>query len=251
MYAEFKFSLYYKAFGYKDWSVTDESLIYNKMMIPFSELTYFKLMDVPASSLTCGRIEAMYEGKSLDCMFEFARKDEVLKIVNFVSEKIEAAKGVEKDYKFKLLAHTGTTLEVYDSYVIINFMPTTILGNGSLGDKRINFADITSVQFREPAGMSCGFIQFAYPGSTESKGGVIDAINDENSVPIQPAMVEEARKIVKYIEKRRGELRNAPQGTVIQQASAADEIKKFKELLDMGVISQAEFDEKKKQLLGL
>ena len=33
--------------------------------------------------------------------------------------------------------------------------------------------------------------------------------------------------------------------------SAADEIKKFKELLDMGVITQEEFDAKKKQLLGL
>ena len=33
--------------------------------------------------------------------------------------------------------------------------------------------------------------------------------------------------------------------------SAADELKKFKELLDMGVITQEEFDAKKKQLLGL
>lgn len=33
--------------------------------------------------------------------------------------------------------------------------------------------------------------------------------------------------------------------------SAADELKKYKELLDMGVISQEEFDIKKKQLLGL
>lgn len=33
--------------------------------------------------------------------------------------------------------------------------------------------------------------------------------------------------------------------------SAADELKKFKELLDMGVITQEEFDVKKKQLLGL
>ena len=31
----------------------------------------------------------------------------------------------------------------------------------------------------------------------------------------------------------------------------ADELKKFKELLDMGVITQEEFDAKKKQLLGL
>ena len=33
--------------------------------------------------------------------------------------------------------------------------------------------------------------------------------------------------------------------------SAVDELKKFKELLDMGVITQEEFDAKKKQLLGL
>ena len=33
--------------------------------------------------------------------------------------------------------------------------------------------------------------------------------------------------------------------------SRADELKKFKELLDNGVITQEEFDAKKKQLLGL
>ena len=33
--------------------------------------------------------------------------------------------------------------------------------------------------------------------------------------------------------------------------SAADELKKFKELLDMGVITQDEFDAKKKQLLNI
>lgn len=39
--------------------------------------------------------------------------------------------------------------------------------------------------------------------------------------------------------------------TVISSLSSADELKKFKELLDMGVITQEEFDAKKKQLLGL
>lgn len=38
--------------------------------------------------------------------------------------------------------------------------------------------------------------------------------------------------------------------TIIQQTSA-DELKKFKELLDMGAITQEEFDAKKKELLGL
>nr|MBQ8253028.1 SHOCT domain-containing protein [Lachnospiraceae bacterium] len=39
---------------------------------------------------------------------------------------------------------------------------------------------------------------------------------------------------------------------VVQAAfSSADELKKFKELLDLGIITQEEFDAKKKQLLGL
>ena len=45
---------------------------------------------------------------------------------------------------------------------------------------------------------------------------------------------------------------SAQNNAVPQSAnSPADELKKFKELLDMGVISQEEFDEKKKQLLNL
>lgn len=38
---------------------------------------------------------------------------------------------------------------------------------------------------------------------------------------------------------------------VIKQVNNADEIKKYKELLDMGAITQEEFDTKKKQLLDL
>lgn len=43
----------------------------------------------------------------------------------------------------------------------------------------------------------------------------------------------------------------AAKGQNTPAISAADELKKFKELLDSGVITQEEFDAKKKQLLGL
>ena len=43
----------------------------------------------------------------------------------------------------------------------------------------------------------------------------------------------------------------ATQATTTQEVSAADEILKFKQLLDNGIITQEEFDAKKKQLLGL
>lgn len=44
---------------------------------------------------------------------------------------------------------------------------------------------------------------------------------------------------------------SAPVSAPTQQVSAADEIKKYKDLLDAGAITQEEFDAKKKQLLGL
>lgn len=44
---------------------------------------------------------------------------------------------------------------------------------------------------------------------------------------------------------------NNPVKIVVPDASAAQQIKDFKELLDTGIISQEEFDAKKKQLLGL
>ena len=46
---------------------------------------------------------------------------------------------------------------------------------------------------------------------------------------------------------------STPKGEKVNGATlgTAEELKNFKELLDSGVITQEEFDEKKKQLLGL
>lgn len=52
---------------------------------------------------------------------------------------------------------------------------------------------------------------------------------------------------------KKGPIEKKPKIVVEQQmpASNADELKKYKELLDSGVIKQEEFDAKKKELLGL
>ena len=51
--------------------------------------------------------------------------------------------------------------------------------------------------------------------------------------------------------ERQNEKRSAPTITNITNTDEADKLKKFKDLLDSGVITQEEFDAKKKQLLGL
>ena len=59
--------------------------------------------------------------------------------------------------------------------------------------------------------------------------------------------------ISKLLMERQGKEKPAAVTTIKQDIpqSNADELKKYKELLDSGVITQEEFDAKKKQLLGL
>lgn len=57
---------------------------------------------------------------------------------------------------------------------------------------------------------------------------------------------------VKALSKEEWEAETTKQAqTAAPAVSSADELKKFKDLLDSGVITQEEFDAKKKQLLGL
>ena len=77
--------------------------------------------------------------------------------------------------------------------------------------------------------------------------------SDKTYMPLKgrDAVILAVKKINNAISAYKAQ-QNRPAQTVINQtASSADELKKFKELLDMGIISQEEFDAKKKQLLGL
>lgn len=57
--------------------------------------------------------------------------------------------------------------------------------------------------------------------------------------------------VIELTEEEFRQARLAANSPVSQAPSSADELKKYKDLLDSGVISQEEFDAKKKQLLGL
>lgn len=117
---------------------------------------------------------------------------------------------------------------------------------GSKGEKSIPLKSITAIQFKEPK-LTTGYIQFAYSGSSETKGGTMSAVKDENTITFIKSELELARELVDLIESKRHENKSEP----IQQISAADELIKYKGLLDAGVLTQEEFDAKKKQLLGI
>ena len=173
----------------------------------------------------------------------------------------------DADALFVLNGRNGT-VKVTQKVVIISregvigFFASGVMGQG---DKRIRIKSIVSVELgKEPSfwgGIS--YIRFATAADNEvrkhssfgdpslrmfeNKGG--QYFNDPNT--IQLSNMEQyniAIKIRDYIENYQSES-IAP--TVVQPLSGADEILKYKKLLDDGILTQEEFDAKKKQLLEL
>lgn len=62
---------------------------------------------------------------------------------------------------------------------------------------------------------------------------------------------EKMKEVADYINKQINLYKNQKNNSSANISSNADELKKFKELLDNGTITQEEFNEKKKQLLNL
>lgn len=146
----------------------------------------------------------------------------------------------------------GRILTVYEDKVIITTRLTAgsfITGNATDGEKTIYFVDCVGIQFKK-SDMTLGYIQF------ETASGVMNnkshnAFN-ENSFTWDTTVVsnETMEEVANYIKGKIDECKRAK--TVgFAPASTADELKKMKELLDAGIITQEEFDAKKKQLLGL
>lgn len=152
---------------------------------------------------------------------------------------------------YELNGGVAKILKVYDDHCVLvaqkNFM-SFMTQNLLNGDKDFYYSNLTSVQFKQASKWINGYIQFEYPGSHSSAND----FNSENSFAFQLSKLdnETASKAVDFIKSKIREAKN-PTQTVINATSAADELKKFKDLLDAGIITQDEFDAKKKELLGL
>lgn len=83
----------------------------------------------------------------------------------------------------------------------------------------------------------------------------LDTIGDEDvslgsySPDIRARLSAEIQKIVEQHQSARGQ--TAAAVTNVIQKSPAEQIKEYKDLLDSGILTQEEFDAKKKQLLGV
>jgi pyruvoyl-dependent arginine decarboxylase (PvlArgDC) len=114
------------------------------------------------------------------------------------------------------------------------------------GEKEIAFAMMSSIQYKPASKMILGYIQFEVPGVATGNN-----FGSENSWTFDESLNGIAKEVADYCKKQVVEAHKPKVAQVVQQTSAADELLKYKQLLDAGVITQEEFDAKKKELLGL
>ncbi len=169
----------------------------------------------------------------------------------------DADPGVEVCEKpiYDIAGARGRHLRVYEDKCVISTKPTVgsfISGNVSDGDKMIYYSDIIGVQYKKP-GYQLGYLQMETASALMNNGK--DNFFNENSFTFAEKSMIEVEKATAFIKKKVDEMKKQKKNSTVSTASAnvsvADELKKFKELLDLEVITQEEFDAKKKELLGL
>ena len=121
------------------------------------------------------------------------------------------------------------------------------VNKGITGEKQFFFKNMSGIQYKEP-GFTTGYMQFILIGSQESKRGVSGAVKDENTILFLKKEQHLMLELKNFIEYRLVQINERPSNN---SSNSVDEIRKFKQLLDDGIITQEEFDAKKRQLLGL
>lgn len=146
----------------------------------------------------------------------------------------------------------GAFLDVYDDCVVIRregWRQRAVLG--SEGEKRFSYKDISAVHVHYPKkgftiAATTGYIQFTVAGANESWTAEQMIYNPNAFVFGKADIISQVESAEKYIKAALESVSKPKQTTT----SVADEILKFKSLLEMGVISEEEFENQKAKLLN-
>lgn len=123
-----------------------------------------------------------------------------------------------------------------------------LMTQGFKGDKEIYISQISSVQLKKPNLLLNGYIQFTFSGGKEAKGGITQATSDENTVMFNKSQEKEFINLKNKIEEYINDL-NKPIEKI--ENDPFEQIEKLLALKERGIITNKEFEIKKKQILGL
>ncbi len=141
-------------------------------------------------------------------------------------------------------------IELYEDYLTIKRKGViSFISHGFKGDKEIYLDQISAVQIKQCGTVTSGYLQIVFKGSQESKSALLDSVTDENTIVFWPDRESEFLHLKMLLDKQRRLSRQGPPAST--STSVADEIEKLDSLRRRGIITDKEFEAKKRELLGL
>ena len=141
------------------------------------------------------------------------------------------------------------TLAVFEDYIEFDFTGNFVkrYTSGMGGVKKVYYHQINSIQKRDATDLVNGTIEFELPGMAKTTFS-----QSENLITYLPKYQDEVNKIYDFVNNKILEInqsKSQPTQVVQNEVSPMAKLKEAKELLDMGVISQEEFDDIKAKCL--
>jgi hypothetical protein len=149
-----------------------------------------------------------------------------------------------------MITYGSQFIKVTDSGVRIQ-QKQEIMYDIDPSDITIPYDQITGVVLVEPTFWHSGYIEIKAPGNNFSHDGLFE-LRSPYCLCLSKKQYPFAVEMKKIIEEKMAlSKNNIDANNTVNNISSADEIRKYKELLDDDIISQDEFNAKKKELLGL
>lgn len=122
----------------------------------------------------------------------------------------------------------------------------TIL-SGLSGEKTIGINQITSIQFKSVTNFTAGYLQLGVVGDSSYRQGIFESSENENKIMFSSKTEEKnMRELHDYILEFQKSLNN---NAAVNTLNIADELIKYSELFNQGVITKDELDALKKKLI--
>jgi hypothetical protein len=161
----------------------------------------------------------------------FVEAEEIESKISKGEKPLHILKGV---WMAKKGANSFATLVLTDSAIHVFRRSTAFTKKLGSSHEVFQFSQVTGVT-RSRKVMWKWVLEFSRAANTDTYGNLDEDQSEE--------FYNQAQKLVAAAQ-------NAPKGTVIQQTlDPLDQIKKLKALLDDGILTQSEFEEKKKELM--
>lgn len=152
----------------------------------------------------------------------------------------------------------GKWISIYPDKVVIDTKVTLgsiITRNATDGEKTVYYSDVIGVQFKESA-MTIGYLQLETASSAMNNKN--SNFFSENTFTFDISVIanETMQQVADYVKQQVNNVKSGAHkvnqnSNHATEQSPYEELKSLKELLDMGIVTQEEFNAKKKQLLGL